>query len=140
MLARLRERADRGETLIELIIAITILGVCVVAIGSGIAGAVLASGLHRQQADATRILHNYAETLEGATYNACTNSTPASYSLTQQSGFQAPTVTVTYWNGTAFQAGCPSGGDSGLQRVSINLKTTDGRVGQALSVVLRNPS
>lgn len=140
MRARLRERADRGETLIELIIAITILGVCVVAIGSGIAGAVLASGLHRQQADASRILHNYAETLEGATYNACTTTTPASYSLTQQSGFKAPTVTVTYWNGTGFQANCPATGDSGLQRVSIGLTTTDGRVGQTLAVVLRNPS
>jgi Tfp pilus assembly protein PilE len=136
MRARLSRRADRGETLIELIIAIAILGVCVVAIGSGIAGAVMVSGLNRDQADAGRVLHNYAETLEAATYTPCATT----YALPTQTGFDAPTLDITYWNGSAFQATCPVGGDQGLQRVAITVTNTDGRVSQSLRVVLRNPS
>jgi Tfp pilus assembly protein PilE len=134
MRARFSRCADRGETLIELIIAIAILGVCVVAIGSGVAGAVLVSGLHRDQADASRILHNYVEKLEATTYSSCATS----YSLPQQTGFTAPSLSITYWNGTGFQATCPAGGDQGLQRVAITLTNTDQRVKQTLAVVLRS--
>jgi Tfp pilus assembly protein PilV len=146
MLARLRQRRDQGETLIELLIAIAILGVCVVAIGSGIAGAVMVSGLHRDQADATRILHNYVETLEAAPYDACTSSHQATYTLATQSGFAAPVLTVAYWDGSnfvAYGAGtspCASNADTGLQRVTISLSNTDSRVSQSLSIVLRNPA
>jgi Tfp pilus assembly protein PilE len=135
MRTRLSRMADQGETLIELVIAIAILGVCVVAIGSSVVGAVMISGLNRSQADAGRVLHNYAETLEAATYTSCATT----YSLPTQTGFQAPTLNVAYWNGSTFQITCPGGGDQGLQRVTITVTNTDGRVSQSLRVVLRNP-
>lgn len=140
MFTRLRHDAERGETLLELVVAIFILGVCVIAIGSGIAGSVMISGLHRQQADASRILHNYAESLEAGGYAPCAGAVGASYSLPQQSGFNPPSVSIGYWNGSGFQAGCPGSGDQGLQQVTISLVNTDFRVGQSLTLVLRSPT
>jgi type II secretory pathway pseudopilin PulG len=45
-----RVGGDRGESLLELIVAILILGTCVVAIGTGIALSIKISDVHRGQA------------------------------------------------------------------------------------------
>jgi type II secretory pathway pseudopilin PulG len=140
MRGRLPAPGEVGETLLELVIAIAILGVSAIAIAGGIASSISMSSLHRQQSDAQRALRNYAETLQGSGYSPCTAGSPAGYSLPATSGFPAPAVTVTYWNGSAFQSGCPSGGDSGLQRVAISLADTTGRVSDHIAVVLRNSS
>jgi type II secretory pathway pseudopilin PulG len=146
-----RPDGDQGETLLELIIAITILGVCVVAIGSGIAMSITISALHRNQANAQDALHNYAETLQGL-YQACTTAaTPTAFytqSLAQLGppGFGAPQVSVQYWmptggpSGTgAFAAACP-GTDQGLQQVTLTLASTTGTVTESLVVDLRSSS
>ena len=57
MNARHRVEGERGETLLELLVSITILGVCVVAIASGIAVSVRISAIHRSQATASDWLH-----------------------------------------------------------------------------------
>jgi Tfp pilus assembly protein PilV len=137
MCTRLRKADERGESLLELVVAIFILGVCVIAIGSGIAGSIMISGLHRQQADASRILHNYAESLKAGSYSPCSADAGASYTLPQQPGFDAPGLAVRYWDGAGFQASCPAPGDQGLQQVTISLEDTDLRVGQSLTIVLR---
>src|SRR6266536_5937583 len=104
MRKRQRISDDDGETLLELVIAILILGICVVAIGTGIALSVKMSGVHRAQSTAQAFLHNYAETLESQ-YQACDGcaSDPDYVSgLPTPSGFSAPTEAVSYWNGTTF--------------------------------------
>lgn len=135
-----RASGEAGETLLELLVSITILGVAVIAIASGLAGTVMVSSLHRQQSDAQRALRNYAESLESGSYNPCTSTSAASYSLGSTAGFVAPTVTVTYWNNSTpgFQPSCPSGGDTGLQKVKISLQSADGRVADSVAVVLRS--
>jgi type II secretory pathway pseudopilin PulG len=137
--------SELGETLLELIIAIMILGVCVVAIGSGIAMSITISAVHRDQATAQDSLHNFAETLESS-YIPCTGAPTPNYgrSLAQLTppGFSAPTVMVDYWvpaTGT-FSSTCPSGGDTGLQQVALTLVSTAGRVSQSLVVDLRSQS
>ncbi len=78
--------------------AIMILGVCVVAIGSGIALSVTISAVHRNQATAQDSLRNYAETLQNS-YTPCTATSTPNYatSLVAPPGFAAPTVVVDYW-------------------------------------------
>jgi hypothetical protein len=138
---RLAKRAagDAGETLLELIVAITILGVCVVAIGSGIVLSVKVSSIHRGQATAQAFLHNYAEALQTAYVpcNSCASSPNYVASLPAPTGFNAPTASVKYWNGTAFTA-TPPATDPGLQRGALTLTSKDGFVDESLVVVLRN--
>jgi type II secretory pathway pseudopilin PulG len=144
-----RDDRDRGETLLELIIAIAILGVCVVAIGSGIAMSITISVLHRNQATAQDALHNYAETLQGS-YVACTGSTVPGYgqSLDRHtprfvpSNWPAPTAVVEYWlpGSAAFSTTCPPGGDTGLQQVALTQADATGKVSESLVVDIRSGS
>jgi len=140
---------ERGETLLELVIAILILGVCVVGIGSGIALSVKVSGIHRDQSTAGAFLHNYAEALQGTSaYAACTSSSTPNYvsnlALAPPSGFQTPTATVNYWNSSTSAFGtsinCPAAGDPGLQKVTLTLTSSDGFVTESLVVVIRDSS
>jgi type II secretory pathway pseudopilin PulG len=55
---------DRGETLIELIVALAIMGITVVAIVSGIATGIVMSDIHRKQATAGAVVRQYAEAIE----------------------------------------------------------------------------
>ncbi len=127
-------RNERGETLLELIVALGILGVAVVAIASGIAVSVVASRSHRDQANAGSYLHNYAEQV-AASYTGCGASAPA---LATQTGFQAPSLSIKYWTGAAFgSATCTT--DPGLQQVTISLTSSDTRVSQSLIVIVRKP-
>lgn len=141
MRSRLRRSDDRGETLIEMICAIAILGVCVVGIGTGIALSVRVSSLHRAQATAQAFLHNYAETLQ-ASYTQCSGATPPNYagSLAYPSDFNQPTASVKFWSASTASfssATCPAT-DPGLQQVSLQLTSTDGLVTESLLVVIRS--
>jgi type II secretory pathway pseudopilin PulG len=135
MLRRLRSD-DRGETLLELVVAITILGVCVVALGSAIVLSVKTSAIHRAQATADAFLHNYAETLQSS-YAACPNYASQ---LVAPSGFQPPSVAVKSWDATAQNFSGPACADTGLQQVTLTLNSTDGYVSESLLTVVRKSS
>jgi Tfp pilus assembly protein PilV len=131
---------DDGETLIEILLSITILGICVVGLGAAIAFAVKVSGIHRGQAQASQYLHNYAETLQ-SDYKPCAANPSAAYvsdlaRLGTPTGFNAPTADVAVWNGTSFRSACLNP-DLGLQRVTLHLASTDGHVNESLVVVIR---
>ena len=134
---------EGGETLLELVVAITILGVCVVAVGAGVVMSVRISTIHRDQATADATLHNYAETVVGS-YQACAPTGPPNYpaslSLAAPAGFIAPTANVRYWNAatSTFTDTCPSA-DPGLQQVTLNLTSNDRLVSESLVVVVRKP-
>ena len=62
---------DAGETLVELIVAVAVLGIAVVALVSGLGTAILTSGLHRTAAVQSTAIRDYAEALEQAPYVNC---------------------------------------------------------------------
>lgn len=144
-----RTKGEQGETLLELVVAIVILGVCVVAIGSGIAMSVEISNIHRKQAIAQEYLHNYAETLQdGSHYTAC----PAAPNYA--AGLPVPPdggpwlgfsqKAIAYWSPGAagsgsgsFVSSCPTP-DSGLQEVTLELKSKDGLVDETLVFAVRS--
>ena len=132
---------DRGETLLELVIAILIAGVCVIAVGSGIALSIKISTIHRQQAIAGQYLHDDAELLRSVTYQPC--SSAPNYAT----GLPAPTTdgpwtlsqsAIKYWDGTTFGSACPAV-DLGLAQVTLRLRTANGLVDETLDVIVRVP-
>jgi type II secretory pathway pseudopilin PulG len=143
---------DDGESLIELTVAIMILGIVVVAIGACLAFTVKASGIHRNQALADLYLHDYAEAVQ-ADYKPCTGSPPATASsyisdlmaspIGAPNGFATPTAAIAFWNSTpaafATSASCPAS-DPGLQQLTLNLASNDGHVTESLVVVIRKSS
>jgi type II secretory pathway pseudopilin PulG len=141
-------RSDSGETLLEMVISIAILGVCVVGIGAGMAIGSKTASIQSAQASASASLHNDAEALQG-TYATCSGLTPPNYvsieGLTApSSNFNGPTATIVFWNATsgAFDTStCPEPGkDPGLQQVTLSLATKDGLVAESLIVILRAQS
>lgn len=132
---------DRGESLIELLVAITIMGIAVVAIVGGIGTAVLMSDIHRKQATAGTAARDFGEAIENQVmaggYVPC--AAPAKYAAPNgyqpPGGFTSSVTAVKYWAGGAWAASC--GTDSGLQQVTVQVASTDGRATEKLVVVLR---
>jgi prepilin-type N-terminal cleavage/methylation domain-containing protein len=130
------EHGDDGVTLVELIISIAILGIAFVAILGGMFTLQTTSTYHTRQADGANGIRQYAEVVSALPYQTC----PATYvaaGFTPPAGWTA-TLSTTYWNGTAFAAGCPVT-DLGLDAVHVTLTSTDGRDTETLDVAKRTP-
>ena len=142
---RRRLADERGETLIELLVTITIVSVAIVGLVASLGALLKFSSRDRSDTDIEVILTSYAENLEGLAYEPCGASTP--YDATapdalpdppgvdlQYADAVAPSADVTssflvridsvkYWNGqlspAGFQTACPGGGDPGLQEITV---------------------
>jgi len=135
---------DRGETLLELLIGLTIMAVAVVAIVGGLLVSVAVSDIHRKQSTAGAAVRDYAENVEkyvaGTGYTSCAPPSayaPGAVGFTSPSGYTAAPVTVRYWSGAAWVASpCV---DVGLQELTIQVASSDTRASERLVVVLRKP-
>jgi Tfp pilus assembly protein PilE len=146
MSRRCRVADERGETLLELLIAVAIMGIAVVAIMAGLTTSVLMSDIHRKQATAGTAVRDYAEALQtfvaADNYVACATTTPSSYGLpsfTLPAGFAKSVVSgsIRYWDGVSWQSTCAP--DKGLQKLTIQVASDDGRASERVDVVLRKP-
>lgn len=132
---------DRGDTLVEILVSVAILGIAVVAILGAIAMTATASGLHRDTASVQNLLHNWAESVSDGPYTACASAATVQSAVPSPAlptGFSAQVTAVRYWDGSAFAGSC--GTDQGLQRITLSI-AGPGSPGAAgtLDVVRRRP-
>jgi len=132
---QLRERGhshlrDAGDTLIEILFAISILAVTSTALFTAFSTALQSAGVHKGQATLQGLLSNYAETVVSQAefgtppkYRSCATpnyyKTNLNYSVFQQSLTQLNALSTTpyvveltdvqYWNGSAFSTQCTAG-------------------------------
>jgi hypothetical protein len=142
--ARRTGSRDAGETLVELLITIMIMGISVAAVLGALVMAIGASKLHRNQAEAQDRLRNWAELVSGdTTYGDCPGTTsafPAAPSM--PTGMSATIAGVQYWDGSAFVGGCPVSGDTGVQKVTLRVSVASSihpAFTQDLDVIVRKP-
>ena len=147
-----RVRGDRGETLLELVITLMIIGIAFTALMFGIGAAVDASQLHARQVEARTYLRTWAESIErnsGSGYRACPTGT-TSGSLAAPTGnpsYLVPaTPSVAVWNAAASPPNwvvCSSAAsDPGWQRVTIAVTVRPGILPaftESLEVAVRQP-
>jgi len=137
-------RTDRGETLVELVIAVAILGIAGVAILGGLMMSVRSSVVHRNDASGDAYVRSFAEAIQ--TYVDANNIQPcataaSSYKavpVTDLPSGYTKAVTVQSWNGSAWGA-CTA---DGIQRLDLTITTTgdvEHRADETLTVVLRQP-
>jgi prepilin-type N-terminal cleavage/methylation domain-containing protein len=149
MARRRRIDADRGGTLLELIVAIAILGVCVVAIASGITVSILVSNMHRKESTAGAYVRSYAEAIQNVVSNSgyvkCatsatpTYSMPAGFTLPSNVDYEARVTGVDYITATGgWTSSCTLATDLGTERVNLQVRSTDDSAIETLSVVVRN--
>jgi Tfp pilus assembly protein PilV len=77
----MRRTSEAGETLVEVVIAIVILGAVVSAMLAAIATSAMSSKSHRDLVTADAVLRNYAEATKSAVRSSCTSS-GATYTVT----------------------------------------------------------
>lgn len=134
-------RPDAGETLTELLVTVTVLGIATAGITFALGTTVKATGMHRQQALAQNALRAWAEQISAGTYTACaTTAGFAAPSPPLGTGLTAAVTAVQYWNGAAFVTAC--GTDSGIQRVTLRITAANGlspALTDSVAVVVRKP-
>lgn len=124
-------------TLVEMLLAVAIMGIGVLGVVAGMMTSIQVSDLGKNAADGQTALRSYAEAVTGDTYSSCATTYPAA-------GFTTPTgwtssMTVAYWNKGSSTFGSTCGTDSGLQRVTLSLTANDGRGTETLRLVKRTP-
>jgi type II secretory pathway pseudopilin PulG len=137
---------DRGETLVELVVALGIMSVAVVAIVGGVGTSILMSDVHRKQATAGAYLRDYAEAIEKdvaaspSAYTATPSCTPSYASgFPVPSGYTAQITAASFWNGSTFLTPCNAAADIGVQRISLRVASSDGRATETLDIIVRRP-
>lgn len=133
---RLGGSPDGGFTLVELLLAVAILGLGVLTVVGGMMTSIVVSDLGRRSADGQGALRAYAEAVANDTYSDCA-TTYAAAGFSAPAGFST-SLTVAYWvpSSTSFSATCPAT-DSGLQRIRLTVTATDGRGSESVLVAKR---
>jgi len=137
-----RYRGEAGETLVELLITVSILGIAVVTLLVGLATAVRFSGTHRTYANTDVALGAAAESVKSAAPVDCPLSATA-YNAALSSGnlgalpspWKASNLKIT-------ARACSSGADTplALQTITITATAPGGGSSDTIDVVKRSPS
>lgn len=132
--------SDRGESLVEILLTIAILGIAFAAVLAGIGTTVLTSGINRDQAQETSDVRGIAERLQAEPFVAC--RTDAEYVDAVQPALPASSFTlqVRYSSGGAFAETCPGAGVV-LHEIAITTVPADERAAapQPLTILKRKP-
>jgi type II secretory pathway pseudopilin PulG len=143
-------RQDAGESLVEVMMSVAILGIAFVAILGGMVTSILGTETHHQQSVATTVLLATSEALKDPdnAYVACaglSTYSSALSSVTVPTGWASPKVTsVSYWDGVAFQSTCFDTSALGrllrLQRLTVEVRSPNDSSVETLEVVKRDDS
>jgi prepilin-type N-terminal cleavage/methylation domain-containing protein len=144
-------RDERGETLVEVLAALVILGIAAVAILAGLQLSVKTSDIHRKQTTGGAYARSYAEAIERyvasapANYIRCAAKdtySPANVGFASQlpAGFAGEQTKAKFVRPDGAASDCSSlSDDTGLQQVKITVSSDDGRAVEELVVLLRRP-
>jgi hypothetical protein len=108
-----RRRSEAGDTLIEVLIALVVLGIASVAMILAFATSINGSANHRSLATFDTVLKTAADEVtsqlqqqSNALWGTCSGASPSTTFTGLPSGYTAQVTSVQYWNGTSFM---PSG-------------------------------
>lgn len=146
--ARSAAPRDEGTSLVEVLVAVVILGIAIPGLLSGLAAAALTSGVHRSQADAHVVIVSTAESLRDDARNPF-SCTPSTYNVlagvTLPSGWSSSNVQLLsataetgFWGDGAFRV-APCSATTDLQRLTIKATSPDSRAVEQLTVFKRRP-
>jgi hypothetical protein len=150
-------RGEAGETLAELLVTISIIGLAVVVLVGALGTAIMASTSHREHSTADTIARSIAETLKNpdATgtnpdrYVDC--ASPSTYPIgnIDATGYK-PTLAISYWKRNSSAAREQSNGernadfvdvcptrDQGLQLITVTVKSEGAKAESATVSVLK---
>jgi type II secretory pathway pseudopilin PulG len=147
-LARRMDRSERGDTMVEILLSLIVLGLTSVALLIGFSTTISASAEHRQLASANLAINNYSQQViagveADSTLFTCpgTPYTPASFmtelGITSSAPYNPQITSIQYWNPTteSFGSTCVAN-SSELITVSVS----SGSKNESLSFVVDSPT
>ncbi|MEX0768960.1 MAG: type II secretion system protein [Microthrixaceae bacterium] len=122
-------RTQAGATLVEVLIAIALVGILVLALASGMLTLIKTSTETTKQQQVELALGSFTESLKSGPYTKCAVLVPGSpYPGTArwvppQPGMNASLIKIEYWNpiSKSFDQTCPGSVDKGTQRLTIQV-------------------
>jgi prepilin-type N-terminal cleavage/methylation domain-containing protein len=136
---------DRGETLIELVVAVAILGIAAVAILGGLMVSIRTSVMHLNDATGGAYVRSFAEAIQTDVdnngYKSCANASSGYAGVAVPdlpAGYTRSVTAVQSWNGSTWGA-CTA---DGVQRLDLKVTTTGSAplaAEEKLTVILRQP-
>jgi hypothetical protein len=108
------------------------------------------SDAHRKSVTSDAILRSYAERFSGAGYRECATPAepnyqyPAVAGAAVPAGYTASITSIKYWNGdgssstpATFSTTCAASPDFGVQQITIQVRSNDGRGKQSVTILKR---
>lgn len=137
-------RNDQGETLVEVLVALVIMSIAAVAILTGLGLSVKASDISRKETTGGAYVRSWAEAIQhyvgNGHYADCAGSgaySPSTVGFTVPTGYTPTQSVAVSVNATGGTSSCS--GDTGTQRITLKLATSDNRATESLTVILRKP-
>lgn len=133
--------SDRGETLVEVLAAVVILGIAGVAVMAGLLLSVKASDIHRKETASGAYVKNYAEAIQNyvqghqSAFSCSPDYSPATVGFTASSVF----VASYSWSALGPTGAATACTANASQLIKLKVVSTDGRATERLSFVLRKP-
>ena len=138
--------SEAGASLIEVLVALMILGVTAVAVLAGMAVSIRSADQHRQQAQLQAVIVSAAERVKEIPRDRCATVSSASYQERAQSaaldeGWSGGTVQITsveYWDGTTYGSACHDAAPSEslpLQQITLEVTHPGARSKATLTFV-----
>jgi len=143
---RRRSRCQRGDTLIEVLVTVAIMGTVIVTVLSLMTTLTVASTTQLQSVTAGNLATTVSERLDTISYSQCATTTSYAAALAPvDSRYTAQITGVRYLvsnavDTAAFQNTCPSNPDMGVQEVSVLVYANGGKQGKARIVYLKRNS
>jgi type II secretory pathway pseudopilin PulG len=135
----------QGSSLIEVLVAVALLGTVFVAVLAGMSTSIKGSDIHRRRAETENVLVSGSERLKETAKVACATTTTASYvsaveaAATAQgwAGSRVRITAIRYWDGTTYGTTCYDNATNRLplQQITIEVTHPRGKVVQPLTFV-----
>ena len=150
MSGRRRARPEDGVSLVEVLVALAILGIAVTSIVAGLTTASIASDVHRKQVNADTVVRSYAEVVKEQVHlggfgkyakcaKAATDYTVDPATWQPPTGYTTSFDLIQYWHASGFSGACTTATDEGAQLLSLSATSVDGRDTESLQVIVRTP-
>jgi type II secretory pathway pseudopilin PulG len=143
----MRRRGEHGETLAEVLVSTTLLGIIGIGLIGAIAAVLISTDVDRKTSQAETVLRSYVAAVQDASYEA--GGGTYSGVFTPPEKFTATVEQVRCWDGTGPTVVPAADGvttlqfgscadDNGLQRIDLRVASTTGRASEHVTIFKRN--